>query len=58
MQSLLPVLLFIVAGMLTGGALSLHRQGTGRAPVIGVAALAVLAALGGVLWLLPDGTFG
>jgi hypothetical protein len=49
----LPILLFALAGVLVGGAWSMHRQGgsTGIVGFIGV--LALLATAGGVLWLLP-----
>jgi hypothetical protein len=52
-STVLPVVLIALAGLLLGGAISLHRQGAGRAAVGILAALAVLAATGGVLWLLP-----
>jgi hypothetical protein len=52
MSSFLPVLLLALAGLLSGGAVSLHRQGTGRGPVVFCVVLAVLAAVGGVLWLM------
>jgi hypothetical protein len=53
MSSVWPVLLLAVAGILVGGAVSLRRQGA-RLPVVGfVGALALLAAAGGVLWLIP-----
>ncbi|MDG4805288.1 hypothetical protein O7634_00765 [Micromonospora sp. WMMD1120] len=49
----LPTLLLILAGVLVGGAWSLHRQGAPKGAVIITALLAVLATAGGVLWLLP-----
>ncbi|MDG4765360.1 hypothetical protein O7632_14835 [Solwaraspora sp. WMMD406] len=55
MGSFLPVALFALAGVLVGGAWSLHRQGAGRAGVALAGGLAVLAAAGGVFWLLPGG---
>lgn len=55
MGSVLPVVLFALAGVLVGGAWSVHRQGASRGVVIGLAVLAVLAAGGGILWLLPGG---
>ena len=54
MNSVVPVLLLAFAGILTGGAVSLHRQGAGRGPVGFVGVLAALAAVGGVLWLVPS----
>ncbi|WP_188116178.1 hypothetical protein [Salinispora cortesiana] len=53
MGGVLPTLLLILAGVLVGGALSLHRQGVPRAVVLTTAALAMLAAVAGGLWLLP-----
>ncbi|MER7461205.1 hypothetical protein [Micromonospora sp. NPDC126480] len=53
MGGVLPVLLLILAGVLAGGVLSLHRQGAPRGAVLVTAALAVLAAVAGGLWLLP-----
>jgi hypothetical protein len=49
----IPVLLFLVAGFLIGGVVSLVRQGATKFSIGLVAALAVLAAAGGVAWLLP-----
>ncbi|GIM86138.1 hypothetical protein [Salinispora arenicola] len=53
MGGLLPILLLVLAGVLVGGALSLHRQGAPRAVVLTTSALAMLAAVAGGLWLLP-----
>ncbi|MEJ3747746.1 hypothetical protein WEI85_31195 [Actinomycetes bacterium KLBMP 9797] len=53
MSSLLPVAMFALAGVLVGGAWSMHKQGAGRAAIGLVGVLAALAAAGGVLWLLP-----
>jgi hypothetical protein len=47
------VLLFLVAGFLVGGVVSLVRQGATKFSIGVVAALAVLAAVAGVAWLLP-----
>lgn len=52
MSTVLPVALFALAGVLVGGAWSLHRQGAGRSAVAVATVLAVLAAGGGVLWLV------
>lgn len=49
----MAILLFVVAGFLIGGVVSLVRQGATRFTVGVVAVLAVLAAAGGVAWLLP-----
>ncbi|WP_189043533.1 hypothetical protein [Micromonospora sonchi] len=57
MRAVLPTLLLIFAGVLVGGALSLHRQGAPRGAVVVTGLLAVLATAAGVLWLLPgDGS--
>ncbi|WP_018721546.1 hypothetical protein [Salinispora fenicalii] len=53
MGGVLPILLLILAGVLVGGALSLRRQGAPRGAVLTTAALAMLAAVAGGLWLLP-----
>ncbi|MBM0237208.1 hypothetical protein JNW88_08640 [Micromonospora sp. ATA32] len=53
MGAALPTLLLILAGVLVGGAWSLYRQGAPRGAVGLTALLAVLATVGGVLWLLP-----
>ena len=55
MKALLPVVLFALAGVLVGGAVSLHRQGASRVAVVLAALLAVLALAGGILWLVPGG---
>nr|WP_203996948.1 hypothetical protein [Micromonospora lutea] len=56
-SGILPTLLLILAGVLVGGALSLHRQGAPRGAVVVTALLAALATVAGVLWLLPgDGS--
>ncbi|MEV4755537.1 hypothetical protein AB0J86_10545 [Micromonospora sp. NPDC049559] len=53
MGTLLPILLFALAGVLVGGAFSMYRQGAARGVVGFVALLALLATAGGVLWLVP-----
>ena len=53
MRSLLPVVLFALAGVLIGGAWSMRRQGASRGALGLVSVLALLAAAGGVLWLIP-----
>ncbi|MEH1011512.1 hypothetical protein V6U90_00045 [Micromonospora sp. CPCC 206060] len=53
MSSVLPVLLLALSGVLVGGAWSMHRQGAGRTAVLFVGLLALLAAAGGILWLIP-----
>jgi hypothetical protein len=53
MSSALPVVLFALAGVLVGGAWSMHRQGAAKGAVGFVGVLAALAAAGGVLWLIP-----
>ncbi|SIN09474.1 hypothetical protein [Micromonospora cremea] len=54
MGAALPTLLLILAGVLVGGVWSLYRQGAPRSAVVVTALLAVLATVGGVLWLLPE----
>jgi hypothetical protein len=54
MSSFLPVLLLGVAGLLVGGAISVHRQGGSRATVGVLGVLGVVAAAGGILWLVPE----
>jgi hypothetical protein len=49
----IPVVLFLVAGFLLGGVITLIRQGATKFTIGVVAALAALAAAGGVVWLLP-----
>jgi hypothetical protein len=49
----IPVVLFLVAGFLVGGVISLVRQGATKVSIGVVAALAALAAAGGVAWMLP-----
>ena len=46
-------MLLILAGVLAGGTWSLHKQGAARPAVVVTGLLAVLATVGGVLWLLP-----
>ena len=53
MSSVIPVALLALAGILAGGAWSLHKQDAGRGAIALVAVLAALAAGGGVLWLIP-----
>lgn len=53
MGTVLPIALFALAGVLVGGAWSMHRQGAARGGIALVGVLALLAAAGGVLWLLP-----
>ena len=55
MSSVLPVALMGLAGVLVGGAWSMHRQGAPRRNVGLMLVLALLALAGGVLWLFPGG---
>ncbi|HET8682257.1 MAG TPA: hypothetical protein VFB84_10965 [Micromonosporaceae bacterium] len=55
MGTVLPVALCALAGVMIGGAWSLHRQGAARGSVLLVGLLGLLALAGGVLWLLPGG---
>src|SRR5690606_2401258 len=52
-KSLLPLLLYALAGVLVGGAVSLYRQGAKRIAVAVPAVLAVLALAAGTAWLWP-----
>jgi membrane protein DedA with SNARE-associated domain len=52
-SSVLPVALMALAGVLVGGAWSLHKQGAARGAVVMVAVLALVALAGGILWLIP-----
>ena len=50
---MIPVVLFLVAGFLVGGVVTLIRQGATKVSIGVVATLAALAAAAGVVWLLP-----
>jgi hypothetical protein len=54
MGAVWPILLLGVAGMLMGGAVSLKRQGAGPVAIGLVGLVALVAAAGGVLWLVPS----
>ncbi len=54
MRSIWPILLLGLAGILLGGAWSLRKQGSSLVAVGFVGLLALVAAAGGVLWLLPS----
>ena len=49
----MAIVLFVVAGFLAGGVVQLIRSGATKFSVGLVGLLAVLAAAGGVAWLLP-----
>jgi hypothetical protein len=49
----MAVVLFLIAGFLLGGVITLVRQGATKVSIGVVAVLAALAAAGGVVWLLP-----
>ena len=49
----MAIALFILAGFLAGGVISLVKNGATKFSIGLVAALAALAAAGGVAWLLP-----
>lgn len=51
MRTVLPILLLGLAGLLVGGAISLRRQGARWPAVVGLAVLAAVTALAGVLWM-------
>jgi hypothetical protein len=48
-----PIVLLAVAGLLLGGALSMRKQGANVMIVGFIGLLALVAAAGGVLWLIP-----
>jgi|tagenome__1003787_1003787.scaffolds.fasta_scaffold17688673_2 hypothetical protein len=52
-MAIVPILLFVVAGVLVGGVVSLVQQGATRFSIGVVAVLAALAAAGGIAWLVP-----
>ena len=49
----MAIVLFALAGILAGGVISLVRQDASKFSIGLVAVLAVLAAAGGVAWLIP-----
>jgi hypothetical protein len=51
MELLLPLVLFALAGLLLGGAISMRRQGAGWGAVVLLAVLAALALAGGLAWM-------
>lgn len=53
MSAVLPVVLMAFAGVLLGGAWSLHRQGAARGNVAVLGVLSAVALIAGILWLLP-----
>jgi hypothetical protein len=53
-DSILPVLLLGLAGLLVGGVVQLRRNGAGTPTLVVMGVLATLAAAGGVLWLIPS----
>jgi hypothetical protein len=54
-SAVLPIVLFALAGVLIGGAWSLHRQGASRATLFVMAALGFLALAAGALRLYSAG---
>ena len=50
---IIPVILFIVGGVLTGGVIQLAKSGATKFSVGLVGVLAALAIAGGVAWLIP-----
>ncbi|MDT4993881.1 MAG: hypothetical protein QOH97_3773 [Actinoplanes sp.] len=52
----MAILLFVIAGFLVGGLYTLVKQGATKFTIGLVAALAILAAAGGVAWLIPGGS--
>lgn len=53
MQSILPVVLFGLGGILVGGAWSVRSQGGSKVAIVALLAFATLSVLAGVLWLWP-----
>jgi hypothetical protein len=52
-SGLIPILLFALAGVLLGGSWSLYKQGSHKAVVLAVGVMGLVAAAGGVAWLMP-----
>ena len=50
---MIPILLFALAGILLGGTWSLYKQGSHKIVVLAVGIAGLLAAVGGVAWLMP-----
>ncbi|GLZ75353.1 hypothetical protein Afil01_01600 [Actinorhabdospora filicis] len=55
MNGFAPLALFLLGGILIGGVISIRKNKGPVLAMIIVAALAVLAVGGGILWLLPGG---
>ncbi|MEV0648687.1 hypothetical protein AB0I28_25855 [Phytomonospora sp. NPDC050363] len=55
MNSVLPILLLGLGGLLGGGAYSVHKQGGSKLAVGLLLLVGLIAIAGGVLWLLPGG---
>ena len=53
MSGLYPILLFALAGIPLGGTWSLYKQGSHKAVVAIVGLMGLLAAVGGLAWLIP-----
>jgi hypothetical protein len=53
MNAVWPIVLLGLAGILIGGAVSLRKQGASIVAIGIVGTLALVAAAGGVLWLIP-----
>jgi hypothetical protein len=49
-----PILLLAVAGILTGGAYSVHKQGGSKVAVSLLGGVALVSGLGGFFWFLPE----
>jgi hypothetical protein len=49
----MAIVLLAIAGILVGGIFSLAKQGANRVVLVGMGLAAALAAVGGVLWLVP-----
>jgi hypothetical protein len=49
----MAIVLFVIAGILVGGVISLVKQGATKFSIAVVAVLAALATVGAVLWLMP-----
>jgi hypothetical protein len=53
-SSVWPIVLFGLGGILAGGAVSVRKQGAGAVPVVALGALAALAVVGGIFWLVGE----
>jgi hypothetical protein len=52
--AVLPLVMFVLAGLLFGGIYSLRKQGAGRGVQVIFGLLGTLALAAGVLWMWPE----